>query len=141
MAAPRIPPELVSDIIDLTVELLLEKERHLEAHAPLTNQFLRSAALVDRTWHAIATPVLLKHGIVTSGSVVGFLTRIKVHGMEATLESVRFGEAMSGVTAANAPEEDTKFDLLVNTLSSLRNIDLVESGSRFRTALPRGRRE
>ncbi|KAL8281466.1 hypothetical protein RQP46_006150 [Phenoliferia psychrophenolica] len=87
MARPRIPPELVADIIELTVELLIEEERHLEAHEPLSNRFLRSAALADRTWHSIANPILLKKGIVTSGSVVGFLAQIKANGMEATLES------------------------------------------------------
>ncbi|KAL8281423.1 hypothetical protein RQP46_006107 [Phenoliferia psychrophenolica] len=87
MAPPRIPPELIADLIELTVELLVEEERHLEAHAPLSNRFLLSAALVDRTWHSIATPVLLKNGIVTSRSVVGFLAQVKAHGMEATLKS------------------------------------------------------
>ncbi|KAL8281451.1 hypothetical protein RQP46_006135 [Phenoliferia psychrophenolica] len=95
MAPPQLPPELVADIIELTVELLIEEERHLEAHEPLTNEFLLSAALVDHTWHSIAVEVLLKSGIVTSGSVLGFLRQVKAHGMEATLASVRYGEASS----------------------------------------------
>ncbi|KAL8281424.1 hypothetical protein RQP46_006108 [Phenoliferia psychrophenolica] len=139
MAPPQLPPELVSDIIELTVELLVEEERHLDAHAPLTNRFLRSASLVDRTWHSIATPVLLKNGIVTSGSVPGFLAQIKAHGMEETLESVRFGEASGGVKAEGAAEEDIAFDLLVGSLPGLVDLELLSSGSLFQTALPAGR--
>ncbi|KAL8281465.1 hypothetical protein RQP46_006149 [Phenoliferia psychrophenolica] len=138
MAPPQLPPELVTDIIELTVELLIEEERNLEAHEPLSNRFLLSAALVDHTWHSIATPVLLKRGIVTSGSVVGSLDQVKAHGMEATLESVRFGEASGGVSPEDAATEDTVFDFLVVSLSGLINIELVESGSHFQTALPAG---
>ncbi|KAL8281453.1 hypothetical protein RQP46_006137 [Phenoliferia psychrophenolica] len=139
MAPPQLPPELVADIIELTVELLIEEERHLEAHAPLSNRFLRSAALVNRTWHSIAVEVLLKRGIVTSGSVVGFLAQVKAHGMEETLESVRFGEATSGVTEEDAAKEDVAFDFLVRSPSGLTSIELVESGAHFQTALPTGR--
>ncbi|KAL8281470.1 hypothetical protein RQP46_006154 [Phenoliferia psychrophenolica] len=139
MAPPRIPPELVADIIELTVELLIEEERHLEAHAPLTNRFLLSAALVDHDWHSIAVEVLLKRGIVTSESVFGFLRQVFAHGMGDTLESVRFGEASGGVTNENAAWEDTAFDFLVGTLSGLISIELLESGSWFQTALPPGR--
>ncbi|KAL8281431.1 hypothetical protein RQP46_006115 [Phenoliferia psychrophenolica] len=139
MAPPRLPPELIADLIELTVELLIEEERHLEAHAPLSNRFLLSAALVDRTWHAIATPVLLKRGIVTSGSVAAFLGQVMAHGMQDTLESVRFGEAASGVTAQGAVEEDIAFDLLFEILSGLDTIELVDSGAYFQTALPPGR--
>ncbi|KAL8281474.1 hypothetical protein RQP46_006158 [Phenoliferia psychrophenolica] len=139
MAPPQLPPELVTDIIELTVELLVEEERHLEAHEPLSNQFLRSAALVDRTWNAIATPVLLNSGTVTSGSVVCFLEQVKAHGIEDTLERVRFGEASGGVTEQDAAAEDTAFDLLVGSLSGLIKIELVNSGSYFQTALPQGR--
>ncbi|KAL8281519.1 hypothetical protein RQP46_006203 [Phenoliferia psychrophenolica] len=124
MAPPQLPLELVTDIIEVAVELLIEEERHLEAHAPLSNEFLLSAALVSRTWHSIATPVLLKRGIVTSGSVVGFLAQIKAHGMEATLKSVRFGEASGGVTPERAPEEDKAFNFLVERLSGLTKIEL-----------------
>ncbi|KAL8281491.1 hypothetical protein RQP46_006175 [Phenoliferia psychrophenolica] len=139
MAPPQIPLELVTDIVEVAVELLIEEERHLEAHEPLSNRFLLSAALVDRTWHSIAVKVLLKRGIVTSGSVLGFLAQVKAHGMEATLESLRFGEASGGVTEQDAAWEDTAFDFLVGSLPGLRAIELLESGSRFRTALPPGR--
>ncbi|KAL8281445.1 hypothetical protein RQP46_006129 [Phenoliferia psychrophenolica] len=139
MAPPRIPPELVAEIIELTVELLIEEERHLDAHEPLSNRFLRSATLVSREWHPIAVKVLLKCGIVTSGSVVGFLTQVKAHGMEATLKSARFGEASGAVAAESAADEDTAFDLLVESLPGLKQIEFVESGSHFQTALPQGR--
>ncbi|KAL8281454.1 hypothetical protein RQP46_006138 [Phenoliferia psychrophenolica] len=135
MAPPRLPPELITDIIELTVELLIEEERHLPSHAPLSNRFLLSAALVDRTWNAIATPVLLRRGIVTSRSVIHFLDRIKAHGMVETLESVRFGDASGGVTEQDAAGEDAAFDLLVGTLSGLRMLELMQSGSHFQTAL------
>ncbi|KAL8281427.1 hypothetical protein RQP46_006111 [Phenoliferia psychrophenolica] len=134
-----LPPELVADIIELTVELLIEEERHLPSHEPLSNRFLRSASLVDRDWHSIAVKVLLKRGIVTSASVVGFLAQIKAHGMEATLESVRFGEASGGVTAEIAAKEDTAFNLLVETLPGLKNLELVDSRANFHSALPLGR--
>ncbi|KAL8281429.1 hypothetical protein RQP46_006113 [Phenoliferia psychrophenolica] len=139
MAPPQLPPEIITDIIELTVELLIEEERRLEDHEPLSNRFLLSAALVDRTWHSIATPVLLKRGIVTSGSAVSFLGQVKVHGMEATLASVRFGEASGGVTEEHAAEEDSAFDLLVESLSGLNMIELVDSGTHFQTPLPPGR--
>ncbi|KAL8281521.1 hypothetical protein RQP46_006205 [Phenoliferia psychrophenolica] len=139
MAPLQSPPELVVYIIELTVELLIEEERRLEAHASLSNEFLLSAALGSRTWHSIATPVLLKRGIVTSGSVVAFLARIKAYEMEATLTSVRFGEASGGVTPERAPEEDKAFNLLVESLSELKSIEIIESGSHFQTALPPGR--
>lgn len=139
MAPPHVPPELVADIIELTVERLAKEERHLEAHAPLLNRFLVSAALVNRTWHAIATPSLLKNATVTSGSVVGFLAQVKEHKMEATLKSVRFGEASGGVAAEDAAKEDTAFDLLIGSLSELEVVELIESGHHFQTALPPGR--
>ncbi|KAL8281425.1 hypothetical protein RQP46_006109 [Phenoliferia psychrophenolica] len=154
MAPPRIPPELITDIIELTVELLIEEERHLDAHAPLSNRFLLSAALVDHTWNAIATPLLLKRGIVTSGSVPGFLAQIKAYGMEASVKCVRYGEAAkSGDDSDRAIEslalvwatekatkEDTAFNLLVESLSGLADIELVESGHSLHTALLAGRK-
>ncbi|KAL8281475.1 hypothetical protein RQP46_006159 [Phenoliferia psychrophenolica] len=141
MAPPQLPPELFAHIIELTVELLIEEERHLEVHAPLSNRFLLSAALVDHTWHLIATPILLKLGVVTSRSVLGFLGQVKAHGKEATLESVRFGEASGGVTSEDAAWEDTAFDFLVGSLPGLKSIELLESGSHFETPLriPPGR--
>ncbi|KAL8276708.1 hypothetical protein RQP46_010887 [Phenoliferia psychrophenolica] len=123
---PSLPPELVADIIELTVELLIEEERHLETHATLSNRFLLSAALVNRTWHSIATPVLLKNGIVTSESVPRFIAQIHAQGMEDTLESLRFGEASVGIAEEDTDWEVTAFDFLVGTLSELKKVVLVK---------------
>ncbi|KAL8281444.1 hypothetical protein RQP46_006128 [Phenoliferia psychrophenolica] len=134
MTPPHIPPELVADIIELTLELLIEDERHLEAHKSLSNRFLRSAALVDHTWYEIATPVLLKNGIVTSNLWIEFLAQVKAHGMEEAIQSMRYGDTPSGGVAEGNPAlEDAAFNYLVNSLPGLIEIELVGSGAYFQT--------
>ncbi|KAL8286800.1 hypothetical protein RQP46_004328 [Phenoliferia psychrophenolica] len=92
--APELPPELVAEIIDLTVELLIEEERHFLSQTPLTNHFLLSAALVDRTWHSIASLALLNNGLVTPTTVFRFLAHVDGRGMTGVLDRVRFGTAV-----------------------------------------------
>ncbi|KAL8281449.1 hypothetical protein RQP46_006133 [Phenoliferia psychrophenolica] len=134
MSPPYIPTELITDIIELTVELLIEEERHLPSHTPLSNHFLLSTALVNRTWNAIATPVLLKNGVVTSDVRIEFVARVKAHGMEGTLARLRYGDKPSGGVAEGNPAlEDAAFDYLVHSLPGLIEIELVGSGAYFQT--------
>ncbi|KAL8280499.1 hypothetical protein RQP46_007147 [Phenoliferia psychrophenolica] len=140
LATPPLPLEIIADIIDFTIELLVNEELLLKSHAPLSNRFLLSAALVNRAWHPLATKALLKRGIVTSGGVVGFLAQAKAYGLDGVLESVRWGESAESAAGEPDPDdEDAMFDLLVQSLPSVKDFDLIESGSHFRSALPSGR--
>ncbi|KAL8280498.1 hypothetical protein RQP46_007146 [Phenoliferia psychrophenolica] len=134
LATPPLPLEIVADIIDLTIELLVEDELDLEWYAPLANLFLLSASLVNRAWHPIAVKALLKRGTVTVASAEGFLAQAKAFGVDKTLESVRFGEDAAG---ADPLDNEEAFDLLINTLSGVKNVELVETGSDFRHILPK----
>ncbi|KAL8290193.1 hypothetical protein RQP46_003132 [Phenoliferia psychrophenolica] len=136
---PALPPELVADIIDLTVELLIEEERDLASQVPITNHFLLSAALVDRTWHSIAGSALLKNGLVTPANVDLFVAQIEMNQLEMTLESVRFGPRSAGLDAArDSSGDDAQFDALVECLPGLKRLEIVGGGLLFRTSLPSG---
>ncbi|KAL8287192.1 hypothetical protein RQP46_003644 [Phenoliferia psychrophenolica] len=75
--APVLPPELVAEMISLTVESLIEDERDLPSQTPVTNHFLLAATLVDRTWHSIAATALLKNGLVAPAKVGLFIDQVK----------------------------------------------------------------
>ncbi|KAL8287191.1 hypothetical protein RQP46_003643 [Phenoliferia psychrophenolica] len=131
-STPALPTEVVADIIDLTVEMLIDEERDLPSQIPVTNHFLRAAALVNRTWRSIAAPALLKNGLVTPPKVDQFLAQIKKHQMERTLDSVRFG--VGGAVLDDARDEsadDAKFDALVESLPGLKKLEIVGGGLVF----------
>ncbi|KAL8279517.1 hypothetical protein RQP46_008079 [Phenoliferia psychrophenolica] len=135
---PNLPPELIADIIELTVEILVEEERHLASQIPLTNHFLLSAALVDRTWHSIASPALLKNGLVTPNVVEEFLAQIEQRGMKETLDRVRFGAGAVGLANDRPSTEgadDTPLLLLPSSLSRLASLELVGIGLRLSSDL------
>ncbi|KAL8277970.1 hypothetical protein RQP46_009602 [Phenoliferia psychrophenolica] len=128
-STPALPPELVADIIDLTVEVLIAEERDLPSQTPITNHFLLSAMLVDRVWHSIAVSALLKHGLVTPSKVDSFLAQIKEHRIEETLESVRFGLGNAGLDEArDGSEDDTKFSVLITSLPGLKALEVIGRG-------------
>ncbi|KAL8279542.1 hypothetical protein RQP46_008104 [Phenoliferia psychrophenolica] len=131
---PTLPPELVADIIELTVEVLVEEERHLASHIPLTNHFLLSASFVDRTWHSIASPALLKNGLVTPNTVEEFMVQIEQRGMKETLDRVRFGAGAVGLANSRPSTEnadDTPLLLLLRSLPNLASLELVGIGLRL----------
>ncbi|KAL8281450.1 hypothetical protein RQP46_006134 [Phenoliferia psychrophenolica] len=138
---PFLPPELIADIIDLAVESLVEQERSLPSQIPLTNRFLLSAALVDRTWNAIATSALLRNGLVQPGGVDKFLEHTEECGVRETLDRVRFGAGAKGLIVqpdADPPDEgadDEPFERLVMSLTNLGSVELVGKGLRFKAAL------
>ncbi|KAL8281493.1 hypothetical protein RQP46_006177 [Phenoliferia psychrophenolica] len=120
-SSPFIPPELVVDIIDLA--------------------FLLSAALVDRTWNAIATSALLKNGLVRPGDVQRFLEQTEEHGVRETLDRVRFGAGATVLIVqpdSDPPDEgadDEPFQILVFALPNLRTLEFVGERLRFKAAL------
>ncbi|KAL8280429.1 hypothetical protein RQP46_007077 [Phenoliferia psychrophenolica] len=134
LATPPLPLEIIADIIDRAVELLIEDEFDLETHAPLSNRFLLSAALVNRTWHPIAVKALIRTGIVTSKSTVGFIAKASFYRMDDTLKSLRFGEA-TGPAAQVPGLQDAALDVLLQLFPALDSIELVEAGSRWKTSL------
>ncbi|KAL8281397.1 hypothetical protein RQP46_006081 [Phenoliferia psychrophenolica] len=137
---PVLPYELIADIIELTVESLVEQERNLPSQIPLTNEFLLSAALVNHTWHSIVTSAILKSGLIQPGSVHGFIEQAEKNGVRETLDRVRFGAGAKGPATDNSipPDEgadDEPFQLLVSSLPSLTNLELFGRGLRFENAL------
>ncbi|KAL8279547.1 hypothetical protein RQP46_008109 [Phenoliferia psychrophenolica] len=130
-----LPPELISEIIYLTVEILVEEERHLASQVPLTNHFLLSAALVSRTWHSIASQALLESGLVTPKNAYKFLDEIKRRELNGTLERLRFGAGSAGLDrrplAPGEISDDRIFQALVNSLKGLQIVELVGIGLRF----------
>ncbi|KAL8281497.1 hypothetical protein RQP46_006181 [Phenoliferia psychrophenolica] len=141
---PVLPPELVANIIDLAVEILVEKERNLPSQTLLANEFLCSAALVDRTWNAIATAALLKNGLVRPGldQVFDFIMQTRSHGIRETLDRVRFGAGTKGliIDDSDPPDEgadEMPFELLVMMLPNLKYLESVGRGLRFNAALTR----
>ncbi|KAL8290198.1 hypothetical protein RQP46_003137 [Phenoliferia psychrophenolica] len=138
-STPALPPELVADIIDLTVDILVKEERDLASQVPITNHFLLSAALVDRTWHSIAGSALLKNGLVTSANFDLFIAQIQMHQLEMSLESVRFGAGSAGLDdVRDSSRDDAQFDALVECLPGLKRLEIVGEGLLFRTHLPSG---
>ncbi|KAL8281400.1 hypothetical protein RQP46_006084 [Phenoliferia psychrophenolica] len=140
--SPVLPPELIADIIDLAMESLVEQERDLPSQALLTNEFLLSAALVDRTWHLIATSALLKSGLVQPEGVDGFLEQAKKNGMRETNDRVRFGAGPKGLSRvaddSDSPDEgtdDKPFHLLLSSLPNVEKLELVGRGLRFQASL------
>ncbi|KAL8281395.1 hypothetical protein RQP46_006079 [Phenoliferia psychrophenolica] len=124
---PVLPPELITDIIDLTVKLLVEEERYLPSQALISNRFLLSAALVDRTWNAIATSALLKSGLVQSGRVDGFIELAERRGVRETLDGVRFcagamRRAQAGLQGWDP--DDERLQILVSSLKNLQTLEL-----------------
>ncbi|KAL8276703.1 hypothetical protein RQP46_010882 [Phenoliferia psychrophenolica] len=138
---PSLPPELVSDIIELTVDLLVEEERYLPSQIPLTNRFLLSAALVDRTWHSIATSALLENGLVRPGSVRGFLHQLKKYGRKNKLSRVRFGVGAKLIAGDSNPSvegaDDAAFKVLLDSLPKIRTLEIVGIGLRIKATLSR----
>ncbi|KAL8279478.1 hypothetical protein RQP46_008040 [Phenoliferia psychrophenolica] len=137
---PTLPPELVADIIDLTTEILVEEERHLASQLPLTNHFLLSAALVNRTWHSIASPALLKNSLVTPNAVEEFLAQIEQRGMKETLDRVRFGAGaveLANDRPSTEGADDTPLLLLLNSLPHLASLELVGIGLHLSSDLKR----
>ncbi|KAL8281433.1 hypothetical protein RQP46_006117 [Phenoliferia psychrophenolica] len=127
-SSPVLPPELVADIIDLTVELLVEKERNLPFEALLTNKFLLSAALVNHTWKAMAISALLKKGIVPPDGVDGYIALAEKYGVRQSVDGVRFGAGAMGAVAArqqSGDAHDEPFQILISALPNLRNLELV----------------
>ncbi|KAL8289989.1 hypothetical protein RQP46_002928 [Phenoliferia psychrophenolica] len=123
-STPALPPELVADIIDLTVELLVKEERTLVSQTPITNHFLLSAMLVDRTWNSIAVSALMKNGLVTPANVDLFIAQVRSHQLESTLESVRFGLGSAGLDdARDGSEDDARFEALVGSLPGLKRLE------------------
>ncbi|KAL8293402.1 hypothetical protein RQP46_000103 [Phenoliferia psychrophenolica] len=104
---PLLPLELIADIIDLTAEILVEEERYLTFQTPVTNHFLLSASLVDRTWHAIAGKALLKTGLVRPHAVAGFLSRVNAQGLKSILERVAYRYLFSFALLDSGPPEST----------------------------------
>ncbi|KAL8290039.1 hypothetical protein RQP46_002978 [Phenoliferia psychrophenolica] len=138
-STPALPPELVADIIDLTVELLVSKERDLASQAPITNHFLLSAMLVDRTWRDIAVSALLKNGLVTPAKVDHFISQVKSHQLDSTLARVRFGPGSAGLDdARDSSGDDAQFDALIGSLPALKQLEFVGQGLIFRSSLPTG---
>ncbi|KAL8287190.1 hypothetical protein RQP46_003642 [Phenoliferia psychrophenolica] len=128
-STPALPTELVADIIDLAVEIIIKEERDLPSQTPITNHFLRAAALVDRTWHSIAAPALLKNGLVTPFKAEQFLAQINKHQMETKLDSVRFGLGTASLAdPRNWRADDAKFDALVESLPGLKRVEIVGEG-------------
>ncbi|KAL8290196.1 hypothetical protein RQP46_003135 [Phenoliferia psychrophenolica] len=98
---PALPPELVADIIDLTVEIM--------------------------------------DGLVTPAKVELFITEVKKHQPELTLESVRFGVGSAGLDAArDSSGDDVQFDALVGALPGLRKLEINGDSLVFVRGLPRG---
>ncbi|KAL8279513.1 hypothetical protein RQP46_008075 [Phenoliferia psychrophenolica] len=130
-----LPPELFAEIINLTVEILLEEERHLASQIPLTNRFLLSAALVNRTWHSIASLALLKSGLVTPRKAYRFFEMVGQRNMTETLDRVRFGAGPAGLDRSPLAEgevsDDRIFQALISSLPGLKTIEFVGIGLRF----------
>lgn len=92
MPIPPLPIETTTEIIRLAMTDLVERERHQLVPTPsATNAFLLAASLVSNTWHSIAQPELLHHGLVATDAVQGFLERLDEQGMLAMLTMARFG--------------------------------------------------
>ncbi|KAL8281452.1 hypothetical protein RQP46_006136 [Phenoliferia psychrophenolica] len=135
-SSPVLPPELVADIIDLAVELLVEEERDLPSQALLTNNFLLSAALVDRTWNAIATSALLRNGLIQPEGVDGFINQVEKLGMRETIDRVRFGAGPKGlIIRVGDGTDDKPFHLLLSSLPKVQMLELVGNGLRFLASL------
>ncbi|KAL8290005.1 hypothetical protein RQP46_002944 [Phenoliferia psychrophenolica] len=135
-STPALPPELVADIIDLAVKLLVKEERDLASQIPITNHFLLSAMLVDRTWHLIAAAALLKNGLVTPASVDLFVAQVKSHQLEPTLKSVRFGLGNAGLDdARDSSGDDARFEALVGSLPGLKRLEIFGEGLKLRRSL------
>ncbi|KAL8280412.1 hypothetical protein RQP46_007060 [Phenoliferia psychrophenolica] len=123
LRTPLLPLEIIADIIDFAVELLIEEERRLESHVPLSNRFLLSASLVNRAWHPLAVKALLKSAFVTSSSAVEFIARVEAHGMVHSLERVRWGELYD--KPSSEPEDvDAAFESLLQSLPGLKDIEI-----------------
>ncbi|KAL8280500.1 hypothetical protein RQP46_007148 [Phenoliferia psychrophenolica] len=139
VATPPVPPELIADIIDLTVELLIEEELHLESYVPLSNRFLLSASLVNRAWHPIATNALLQRGTIPTVANTGvafsfpLLTHLATHlplaqsfimaGNLPSLSSLKILPAPLGaVETMDTPAEDIIRELMAKlpTLAKLK---------------------
>ncbi|KAL8281426.1 hypothetical protein RQP46_006110 [Phenoliferia psychrophenolica] len=138
--APFLPPELIYEIIYLAIGSLIRQERELPSQALLTNKFLLSAALVDRTWNAIATSALLLNGIVQPGGVKGFLDHLEKHG-GADLDHVRFGAGPTALLRddsdpSNDSADDASFQLLISSLPNLKRLEIFGTGLRLKKSLP-----
>ncbi|KAL8283372.1 hypothetical protein RQP46_005782 [Phenoliferia psychrophenolica] len=87
---PRLPYELVAEILKLTIESLFEEERHFVSHVALTNHFLVSASLVNRTWRTISKKYWESHAMILPNHVLSLIEEQRGSGNR--LERVRIGE-------------------------------------------------
>ncbi|KAL8277387.1 hypothetical protein RQP46_010227 [Phenoliferia psychrophenolica] len=87
---PQLPPELVLQIIDITIRLLVDEERYLKEPKAIVNHFLLSASLVDRTWHELVAIPLLANALILPKAVYTFIYRARTFDLLETLACVRF---------------------------------------------------
>ncbi|KAL8283378.1 hypothetical protein RQP46_005788 [Phenoliferia psychrophenolica] len=129
-APPRLPPELVAEILKLTIESLFEEERHLVSHVALTNHFLISASVVNRTWHTMVKDYWFTHALVFPRTFAKFILFARAHRMTRHLERVRLGGGGPG----SAPRwtlfkddhiQDKALRWILIVFRNLRSLELV----------------